>query len=165
MPGHVPRPRHNPPNMVDRLEIHTADTGIAALLTTPVAIMVLLTPFLPGYEPSNSLSTMSAVLSLCMAGMLGVGGILATLGLFWKGRVVSIGWTLEQCGWLFIAGGWGGFGYMAWDRSPWTIIAWYIPCVLALIALARVLVVARIERDTRPRAEEIKHERECGGST
>lgn len=163
MPAHVPRPRHNPPTAVDRLEIHTADTGLAALLTFPVAVLVLITPLLPGYEPSRTLDRLPAILSLGMALMLGAGGIIATLGLYWKGRVVSIGWTLEQIGWLFISGGWGGFAYMAWDRSPTTTLSWYIPAVISLIALARVVVVARIERDTRPRAEEIRTERECGG--
>ena len=165
MPAHLYRPRHDPPTIRDRVLIHSSDAGLAGLLTTPVAVLVLITPLLPGYEPSNTLERLPAILSLAMAVMLGAGGVLATLGLFWRGHVVSTGWTLEQIGWWFVAGGWGGFAYMAFVKSPFTTISWYIPAVLSLLALTRAVVVFLIERDTRPRAEEIKHERECGGPT
>ena len=159
---HLPVARHDPPSLGDRIHIHSSDAGLASLLTLPVAIQVLITPFLPGYEPSNTLSTLSAVASLGMAVMLGAGGVLATMGLFWRGNVVSTGWALERVGFIFIGGGWGGFAYMAFDRSPLTTIAWYIPLVLAFLAFFRSRVVKRIEADLRPRAAAAKEHRQEG---
>ena len=51
---------------------------------------------------------------------------------------------------------------MAFDRSPLTTIAWYIPLVLAFLAFFRSRVVKRIEADLRPRAAAAKEHRQEG---
>lgn len=156
MPSHVYPPRHNPPSFMDRLLMHTSDAGVSALLTVPVALQVILAPLLPGYEPSNTLDTLSVIASIGMAVMLGAGGVLATMGLFWSGHVVSTGWALERCGWIFVAGGWSGFSYMALMGDPSTTLAWYIPGALSLMAWARLVVIVKIEHATRPAVEAVK---------
>ena len=162
MPAHIPIPKNDPPTLRDRIDLHSSDAGLAALLTLPVASQVFLAPLLPGYTPSNTLSTLSVIASVVMAVMLGAGGVLATMGLFWRGNIVSTGWALEKVGFIFVGGGWGGFAWMAFDRNPTTTIAWYIPLVLSFLAFYRYRVVKRIEAEMRPRAEAARKQRKEG---
>lgn len=159
MPAHVLHARHNPPTVADKTAIHSSDVTLAAAAVM-VAVQVLLTALIPSYEPSPSLEGVNEALGLSLAAFAATGGTLWYLGLVWPGETVSVGWALERAGCWLTAGAWGAYATVVAIAYPEATISWSIPAVLALGALARSIVVWRIEQHVRPAAARARSIRE-----
>lgn len=163
MTKHVLPERPIPEALYWRLLRHSNGVGLATLPIV-LSLVVLVSAFLPSFEPSMSLARIPDVLNVALASIIGTGGVVALCGLLWNGKVVSTGWTLERSGWLLVAGGWDGYAAAVLYYFPEQVIAWVIPAYLGALALVRAIVVYIIERILRPRAENAKASREANES-
>lgn len=155
MPTHVYQPLRNPPSWRDRLLVHPMDTAVASIAVC-FGLLVAMSLLLPDFIPSKSMDKMPWAVVLLVSGFLGTGGLLALVGLNYRGEDVSNGWALERFGWLLAGGGFLTYAIsVSWHYTP-SVFSWLIPALLGMGSCLRVLSIVRIEKATRRTIAEVK---------
>lgn len=148
MPSHVYKPRHDPPTWWDRLLVHPMDTGVA-LLAIQFAALITLSLMVPGFVPSRSMEELEMWIVFLVAASLGTGGLLAVVGLNWRGDEVSHGWALERFGWILASAGFAAYSVTVLTHFPGSLFSWAVPAALSLMSGLRLWSVNQIERNMR----------------
>ncbi len=156
MPTHVFHPARNPPSWWDRILVHPFDMT-AGLVAVIFGVLMILSLSMPDFTPSNSMDKMPWPIIVLVSGFLGTGGLLALIGLNWRGDNVSTGWGLEQFGWWLAAGGFATYSITVSWHYPGSLFSWGIPLALSAGSAARAISIIMIERGVRRTLKEVEH--------
>lgn len=148
MPTHVYKPKHDPPTWWDRLLVHPMDTGVA-VLAIQFSALIAVSVMVPGFVPSKSMDQLEMWVVILVAAALGNGGLLAVIGLNWRGDEVSHGWALERFGWILAASGFAAYSLTVLTHFPDSLFSWAVPAALGLMSGLRLWAVFKIERSMR----------------
>lgn len=148
MPNHVYIPLRTPPTWRDRLYIHSMDLTVAGIAVM-FGLTVGLSLILPDFVPSRSMDKMPWPITMLISFFMGFGGILAIVGLYWRGDDASEGWARERLGWVLAAAGFFTYAISVGWSYPGSLFSWGVPFALGVGSYIRVEAIKRIEREVR----------------